>query len=169
MFTSSLTGLSFWEAGDLLARLVLRMRSKQNTSLSVRSASHSEARPAFTTKVDEAAYRDLRERNNVAVRKSRAKSRAFKSSMLNKYNELKTDNIELKKVITSRLKEMHFLRFLLARAHRSPPKRLHELLAASQKNGPLGLLLYSNLNVPDGPPDSVQAAADALLLNKEKK
>ncbi|KAF8572131.1 hypothetical protein P879_01299 [Paragonimus westermani] len=90
------------------------------------------------------AYRDWRERNNVAVRKSRAKKRAARSVMINMYEELSAQNSELRFQLARSLRELIFLRCLLVRSGKKLPKRLTELVRASREDGPLGQLLHGS-------------------------
>ncbi|KAF5402023.1 hypothetical protein PHET_04268 [Paragonimus heterotremus] len=90
------------------------------------------------------AYREWRERNNVAVRKSRAKKRAAKSVMIDMYEELSAQNSELRFQLTRSLRELTFLRCLLVRSGKKLPKRLTELVRASREDGPLGQLLHES-------------------------
>ncbi|TPP56032.1 hypothetical protein FGIG_02960 [Fasciola gigantica] len=101
------------------------------------------------------AYRDLRERNNVAVRKSREKSRAAKLAMIERHNQLSLANVQLKEAMRKRLRELKVLRYLLVRSRKTLPVSLLDLFAACQIGGPLQALLVdcdtgSDQSVSDG-------------------
>ncbi|TGZ73147.1 hypothetical protein CRM22_001688 [Opisthorchis felineus] len=88
----------------------------------------------------DAAYRDLRARNNVSVRKSRAKTRAFKSEMINEYHELRRTTTLLRTRVRKSLRELRFLALLFRRAHKTPPDFITGILKTAE-NGKLGRLL----------------------------
>ncbi|KAG5449429.1 hypothetical protein CSKR_200961 [Clonorchis sinensis] len=92
------------------------------------------------SKCVDAAYKDLRARNNVSVRKSRAKTRAFKSEMINEYHELRRITTLLRTRVRKSLRELRFLALLFRRAHRRPPDFITEILKTAE-NGKLRQLL----------------------------
>lgn len=70
-------------------------------------------RPAPAVEEEDSEYRDRRERNNIAVKKSRAKSRARAQMTADKVAELQRENTELEGKIKVLSKELDLLKDLL--------------------------------------------------------
>ncbi|CAH8583303.1 unnamed protein product [Dicrocoelium dendriticum] len=91
--------------------------------------------------IKESQYEELRERNNAAVRKCRAKARAWKMEVIREYKKLQVVNEHFRKHISSGLRELAFLRYLFIRSHKCLPKFMTDLLSAAKPDGQLGKLL----------------------------
>lgn len=92
------------------------------------------------SKCVDAAYKDRRARNNLSVRKSRAKTRAFESGMISEYHELRRITTLLRTRVRKSLRELRFLALLFRRANRTPPDFITEILKNAEA-GKLGRLL----------------------------
>ncbi|XP_053208092.1 CCAAT/enhancer-binding protein-like [Panonychus citri] len=96
---------------------------------STNSESHKSSSSLGKASLDKASeeYRLRRERNNIAVRKSRSKSKVKFIQTIDRMNQLEEENSKLHARIDEMSKEVTVLRLLVSRYHREDPRRLEHL------------------------------------------